>query len=58
MGWFFSIAALVVGAINHDSTLIMVSGLFAIAGSIGSVAGTIANVLDRDKQNTTNKKDI
>lgn len=34
MFWLISIAMLIIGCLNHNDTLIVSSGLFAIAGSI------------------------
>jgi hypothetical protein len=45
MGWIISIAALLVGAAKGNVDLLYISGLFAIAGSIGGAAGIIKNGL-------------
>lgn len=35
LGWIFSLCSLIVGLKNHNEVLIIVSGLYAIAGSVG-----------------------
>ena len=39
MSYIFTVCFLVLGLINHDSTLFLVAGLFSIAGSI-DILGT------------------
>ena len=49
MGWLIAIPALLVGVIIKHDILILVSGLYAIAGSIGSLAVSIKMKMDEDK---------
>ena len=34
MGWLFSFVLFIVGCVTHNDTLLLASGLFAIAGAI------------------------
>lgn len=43
MGWIVSLLFIVSGCITKDMDHFVVAGLFAIAGSLGSVAGVIKN---------------
>ena len=41
MGWLFSMALLFAGLITNEPTLLITSGLFAIAGSIAIASHTV-----------------
>ena len=47
IGWMLSIAILGAGLVNNNMTLIITSGLFAIAGSIGYGFITLQNALGK-----------
>ena len=49
MGWLFSVALLTVGLIYKNDVLVVTSGLFTIAGSIGAAAVTLKNNNKNDK---------
>lgn len=49
MGWLIAIPALLVGVIIHNDILIVTSGLFAIAGSLGSIATVVKQNNDQQK---------
>ena len=38
MGWIFAVILFVAGCVVKDTMLVVASGLFAIAGAVGSVA--------------------
>ena len=52
MGWIISLVALFVGATKGNIDFLYVSGLFAIAGSIGGAANIIKNSLDKFSVNS------
>lgn len=52
MGWIFAIVLFVVGCFIKNTTLVVASGLFAIAGAVGSVAVS----LDRMKKDAGESK--
>ena len=51
MGWLIALPALLAGVILHNDILIVTSGLFAIAGSIGTLGASIKMKLDQEKEN-------
>ena len=50
MGWLFSIVLFVYACINGNEAFLITSGLFAIAGAIGSVATLIKSYKDNSKE--------
>lgn len=57
MGWFFSLAFMIVGFVLNDSSYIIAAGLFAIAGSIavnGSEIKQIAVKAEAEAKNEEN----
>lgn len=49
MGWLISIAMFITGCITGNDTTLLVSGLFAIAGSISFVGTDIRKVLSKEE---------
>lgn len=47
MGWAISLALVVVGLVNRDSTMLVSAGLFALTGAVSAVA---VNVGERKKE--------
>lgn len=50
MGWLFSIALFVLACVHGNDIFLITSGLFAIAGAIGSVATMIKSNAEKSKE--------
>ena len=48
MGWIFSLAAFIVAIVRQNMTLMIASGLFAIAGSISFGAVTLRGQREKE----------
>ena len=50
MGWFIAIPMFIVGCVTRDVTIMMVAGVFAIAGSISFGSSVIASKIKKREE--------
>ena len=53
MGWMISIVMLMIGCKYNNNVLIIASGLFAIAGSIGYGLNYVGGIMNKPKKEDT-----
>lgn len=51
MGWLIAVPMLIIGCVRGSDTLVITSAIFAVAGSLGSVATAIMNKNKSEEKN-------